>query len=98
MVYALLVRATWLVDNGGDPGERFYGVEPMVRLGWTYLDHLHIDLEGAALFPGAALEDERGKAVRSSPSVSVPPVCRRRNRFDRLGHIALQHMAFDRQP
>ena len=51
--------------HGGDPAERFYGIEPMARIRWSLDDHFFFDLEGAGLFPGPALEDERGEAVRS---------------------------------
>lgn len=50
--------------NGGKPGH-FYGTELDGRFQWKYLDHFLFDLEGAILFPGDALEDENGQAVRS---------------------------------
>lgn len=50
--------------NGGKPG-KFYGTEVDARVQWRYLDHFAFDLEGAILFPGDALEDQDGNAVRS---------------------------------
>jgi hypothetical protein len=49
---------------GGKPGS-FYGVELDGRATWRFKDHFAFDLEGAILFPGNALEDENGTAVRS---------------------------------
>lgn len=49
--------------NGGRPG-RFYGVELCGRFQWRFREHFAFDLEGALLFPGDALEDENGRAVR----------------------------------
>lgn len=50
--------------HGGRPGN-FYGVELDGRVRWTYMEHFLFDLEGAVLFPGDALQDENGQAVRS---------------------------------
>ncbi len=50
--------------QGGKPGN-FYGVELDGRVQWKYMDHFLFDLEGAVLFPGDALQDENGQAVRS---------------------------------
>jgi hypothetical protein len=50
--------------NGGVPGN-YYGTELDGRAQWRYLDHFAFDLEGAMLFPGSALVDEDGHAVRS---------------------------------
>lgn len=50
--------------NGGAPGS-YYGTELDGRAQWRYLDHFALDLEGAVLFPGTALQDEDGHAVRS---------------------------------
>ncbi|MEO8797079.1 MAG: hypothetical protein ABI551_04270, partial [Polyangiaceae bacterium] len=50
--------------NGGAPGG-YYGTELDGRAQWRYLDHFALDLEGAVLFPGSALQDEDGHAVRS---------------------------------
>jgi len=50
--------------NGGPPGN-YYGTELDARAQWRYLDHFAFDLEGALLFPGSALQDEDGHAVRS---------------------------------
>jgi len=49
---------------GGKPA-RYYGTEIDGRAQWRLFDHFALDLEGAILFPGAALEDEDGYAVRS---------------------------------
>lgn len=49
---------------GGKPGQ-FYGAEIDLRAQWRFLDHFALDLEGALLFPGDALQDENGDAVRS---------------------------------
>ena len=49
---------------GGKPG-RFYGTELDLRLQYRLLDHFIFDLEGAVLFPGDALENQDGVAVRS---------------------------------
>ena len=49
---------------GGKPG-RFYGTELDGRLQWRFLEHFLFDLEGAVLFPGNALRDVDGYAVRS---------------------------------
>jgi hypothetical protein len=49
---------------GGKPG-RFYGTELDLRLQYRLLDHFIFDLEGAVLFPGDALQNQDGVAVRS---------------------------------
>jgi hypothetical protein len=49
---------------GGKPGS-FYGVELDARAQWRFMDHFAFDLEAAMLFPGDALRDEDGNAVRS---------------------------------
>jgi hypothetical protein len=49
---------------GGTPGS-FYGVELDARAQWRFMDHFALDIEGALLFPGDALRDEDGYAVRS---------------------------------
>jgi hypothetical protein len=49
---------------GGRPG-RYYGTELDVRMQYRLFDHFAADLEGAVLFPGSALEDANGDAVRS---------------------------------
>ena len=51
--------------HGGDPDERFYGVEFMGRLEWTLHDNFIFNVEGAYLIPGGALEDKNGDAVDS---------------------------------
>jgi hypothetical protein len=50
--------------QGGRPG-RYYGTELDGRIQYRFLDHFAADLEGAVLFPGSALEDANGDAVRS---------------------------------
>jgi hypothetical protein len=49
---------------GGKPGH-FYGTEVDLRGQWRFLEHMALDLEGAVLFPGDALQDANGQAVRS---------------------------------
>jgi hypothetical protein len=50
--------------NGGKPG-RYYGTELDGRIQYRFLEHFLFDLEGAILFPGDALRDADGNAVRS---------------------------------
>ena len=50
--------------HGGAPGN-YYGTELDLQLQWTYHDFFIWTVEGAALFPGSALEDEHGDAVPS---------------------------------
>ena len=50
---------------GGKPG-RYYGTEVDLRVQWRFLDHFALDLEGAVLFPGDALQDQDGYAARST--------------------------------
>lgn len=54
-----------LVNFAGGPPARYYGTEIDGRFTWRFVDHFAFDLEGAVLFPGEALEDENGDAVRS---------------------------------
>jgi hypothetical protein len=49
---------------GGKPGT-FYGVEVDGRAQWRFMDHFALDVEGAVLFPGDALQDRNGDAVHS---------------------------------
>ena len=49
---------------GGKPAS-YYGTELDARVQWRYMEHFLIDLEAAVLFPGAALQNEDGAAVRS---------------------------------
>jgi hypothetical protein len=49
---------------GGAPN-RFYGAELDARIQYRLFEHFAADLEGAVLFPGSALEDANGDAVRS---------------------------------
>ncbi len=50
---------------GGKPG-RYYGTELDLRVQWRLEEHFMLDLEGAILYPGDALQDENGKATRST--------------------------------
>ena len=50
--------------NGGAPA-RYWGTELDVGLTFTPVDGFMLDLEGAYLWPGAALHDENGDAVNS---------------------------------
>lgn len=69
-VTSLLVRDGVVLEDdlvnfaGGAPGQ-FYGAEIDLRGRWTFVEHVALDLEGAILFPGDALEDENGDAARS---------------------------------
>jgi hypothetical protein len=54
-----------LVNYVGGKPARYYGTELDARVQWRYLDHFLLDLEAAVLFPGAALQNEDGFAVRS---------------------------------
>jgi hypothetical protein len=49
---------------GGKPGH-FYGVEGDLRLEYRFMDHFVMDVEGAVLLPGDALQDQDGYAVTS---------------------------------
>ena len=49
---------------GGKPA-RYYGTELDGRFQWRYEEHFLFDLEGAILFPGQALANVDGDAVRS---------------------------------
>jgi len=49
---------------GGRPGN-YYGTEIDLRASYRLYDHFVFDLEGAILFPGDALQDRNGDAVRS---------------------------------
>lgn len=49
---------------GGKPGT-YYGTELDGRIQWRFKDHFIFDLEGALFFPGSALQDANGNAVRS---------------------------------
>jgi hypothetical protein len=49
---------------GGKPA-RFYGTEIDGRIQYRFMEHFLVDLEGALLFPGEALQDQDGNAVRS---------------------------------
>ncbi len=54
-----------LVNFAGGKPAQFYGAELDLRAQWRFLEHFALDLEGAILFPGPALQDENGDAVRS---------------------------------
>jgi hypothetical protein len=49
---------------GGKPGH-FYGAELDGRIQYRFVEHFLVDLEGALLFPGDALRNQDGYAVRS---------------------------------
>jgi hypothetical protein len=49
---------------GGKPG-RYYGTELDGRIQYRFMEHFLADLEGAVLFPGNALQNQDGYAVRS---------------------------------
>ncbi|MBI4818282.1 MAG: hypothetical protein HY791_18605 [Deltaproteobacteria bacterium] len=51
--------------NGGKPGS-YWGTELDLGLTWRPVDGFDVDVEGAYLFPGDALEDENGDASDSS--------------------------------
>jgi hypothetical protein len=50
---------------GGSADNRFYGTELDGRIQYRMFEHFAADLEGAVLFPGGALADVNGDAVRS---------------------------------
>lgn len=50
--------------HGGLP-DRFYGTEIDLQLGYQFRHNFFWTVEGAVLFPGPALHDEHGDAVRS---------------------------------
>jgi hypothetical protein len=50
---------------GGRPGS-YYGTELDGRMRLRFMDHFNFDLEGAILFPGDALQNADGIAVRST--------------------------------
>ncbi len=50
--------------HGGKPA-RYYGTEVDLQLGYKYKHYFHWTVEGAILFPGAAIQDENGDAVKS---------------------------------
>lgn len=54
-----------LVNFAGGKPARYYGTELDGRISWRYLEHFLFDLEGAVLFPGDALRNRDGYAVRS---------------------------------
>ena len=57
--------ADQLVNFAGGKPNRYYGTELDGRVQWRFMDHFAADLEAAVLFPGSALEDVNGDAVRS---------------------------------
>jgi hypothetical protein len=61
------VRADDMLVNfaGGTADNRFYGAELDGRIQYRMFEHFAADLEGAVLFPGGALADVNGDAVRS---------------------------------
>jgi hypothetical protein len=54
-----------LVNFAGGKPATYYGTELDGRFQWRLYEHFAFDLEGAILFPGAALADQNGDAVRS---------------------------------
>ncbi len=50
--------------HGGKPA-KYYGTEFDLQVEWTFREHFIWTVEGAALLPGAALQDESGDAVPS---------------------------------
>jgi len=56
-----------LVNFVGGPSKQnsYYGTELDLRIRYRLLDHVNFDLEGAVLFPGDALQNRQGEAVRS---------------------------------
>jgi hypothetical protein len=54
-----------IVNYVGGAPDRFYGTELDGRIQYRLFDHFAADLEGAVLFPGSALQDANGDAVRS---------------------------------
>jgi hypothetical protein len=54
-----------LINFAGGKPANFYGVELDGRIQYRLYDHFLIDLEGAVLFPGNALQNQDGHAVRS---------------------------------
>ena len=54
-----------LVNFAGGAPSRYYGTELDGRAQWRFKEHFIFDLEGAILFPGSALADANGDAVRS---------------------------------
>jgi hypothetical protein len=54
-----------LINFAGGKPAKFYGTELDGRIRWRAHDHFAFDLEGAILFPGEALQNVDGYAVRS---------------------------------
>jgi hypothetical protein len=54
-----------LVNFAGGKPARHYGTEIDGRIQYRFLEHFLLDLEGAVLFPGDALKNRDGYAVRS---------------------------------
>jgi hypothetical protein len=54
-----------LVNFVGGKAGRYYGTELDGRIQWRFEEHFLFDLESAILFPGEALQDKNGNAVRS---------------------------------
>lgn len=54
-----------LVNYAGGTPANYYGTELDGRIQYRFMDHFLLDLEGAVLFPGAALRNQDGYAVRS---------------------------------
>lgn len=54
-----------LVNFAGGKPAQYYGTELDGRVQYRFIEHFAADLEGAVLFPGAALQNQDGYAVRS---------------------------------
>ncbi|MFO0661265.1 MAG: alginate export family protein [Polyangiaceae bacterium] len=54
-----------LTNFAGGKAARYYGTEIDGRFQWRYAEHFIFDLEGAYLMPGAALQNQDGRAVNS---------------------------------
>jgi hypothetical protein len=54
-----------IVNYAGGTPAHFYGTELDGRIQYRFMEHFLLDLEGAILFPGTALQNQDGYAVRS---------------------------------
>ncbi len=53
------------INFAGGKASNFYGTELDGRIQYRFLEHFILDVEGAVLFPGSALQNRDGYAVRS---------------------------------